>query len=1002
MKSTILQLKALVLVIMSLFCVNLVNAQGDFKWELMGPDNVGGAVKAVLYDKADTKGFTMYAGAANGGFLKGLATKHGTSWSRVDFSVGGEPVSLNISCMIQADDNTIYIGTGSKEDTLRGYPVFGKGVYSYKDGVGTLIAGTKPLLGDSEEWKFVNAIQLNGEQLWVATNTGLFYQNGTNWTAATLSDGTELSGNATEVKIINDKVFVYVADKFYTGTLTGSDFTMNEAMSEKIPNPSEKVKYPGPGIMKFAVGNYDRNIVYAMRVYPYVMRPNTKNYNTINYAFYISTDGGNNWNTIIAGNSVAFLPYFGTSDNSNSNPNLCNWTMSTRGDCVFSVLSNPQNLENDGVLAFGYNKLGLGVRYMPGSTTDFTFSWPGALSQGGSMPIVTPYYVHEYVYSLVLNPYKPGEFLVGSAGGVSAGTVTSEANIVDGAIFKTINRGIDVTDFNAISFSSNGSVLGGTLNNGLQYFNKSVNTGKASREFYGAATNSGTYNANSFYMSGMFDNVMFVRGTIEATGAVGFMRTETNGADFAIKPLLYQNVMGEKDSVPNPMMPTTINLWESVNDHQSIDSVDFLTVISYKEGDKVWVESNSQKYPILYTFEKDCPIGETVKVQDIVSSKAFFTWSQDANTFNAYLVRAVDNFKLEPTPLRIGRFTQYPNPHSTSSTDVNLNIGTAKHACLSSNGNSYYVLTSNGVLVRISNLRGVYDAKTSVLKATDMLLKIGMDIDYVQTSYGKYGKDVYSTSMCIDPAKEERILLTFNKPITFTGAEGVSNVFICENTFAENPRYVAVTGLEDKNILSSMFYLDKENGNQSTDKIMIGTTMGLMYANDVNNPIWIDGGGTAVGNVPVTDIKQQLMVREAVNYTSGSPISPKPQTWPPITNSYDLYLSTYGNGVYIMAAPKNLLGVADNNLVDRVANDMNIKVYPNPVINTFQAEVGVNVNILQIKLVDMSGRTIEIKDFDYSTDGEVKINNIGGIKGGIYMVQIIASDRVYTGKIIKK
>lgn len=998
MKSTILQSKALVLVIMLLFCVNIIKAQDGSKWKLVGPDNVGGAVRAVLYDKADKSGFTMYGGATNGGLLKGLTTKDGTSWSRVPFTVDGELVSLNISCMFQAEDNTIYIGTGSIEDTLRGYPVYGKGLYTYKDGKGAFVQGTKPSL-TNEDWKFITSMQLADGKLWVATNNGLRYQdeNG-NWAYAkgdlrvVGSDGKyvldengnyvyeqgEIIGNATEVKVVGNTVLAYINDLFYIGTTKGDDFRLNEAMSKKVTNVSSNKVYPAPGFMKFAVGNKNSNLVYAMRIYPFGYQKASQSLgiqlNAIRYAFYISNDGGKVWNVIIEGSSETFSPYFATPTVPNSSyPNNFNWTMSSSVDAVFSVMP-----DSDDKLIFGFRTLGIGERSEPGSDTNFTFSWPGPISINTNLTNYSPFYLHELTYSMAINPHK-NEFLIGTAGGVYSAVNGANSDAV--VVFQNVNRGIDVTDFNAISVTSDGSILGGTQNNSLQYFDKSEDMGSSAREFYGYYTNNLSYVASTFRMSSMFNNVMFVKNISESTGMPALMRTETKGEDYSTVPIF------PNDSIPGSL-PTSIDIWESVNDYGSIDSVSFVTLINYKKGDSIWIESSSQKFPISYKFTEDCGIGETIKVQDIVSSKGFFTWSKDAKSFNLYMVRGVDNFKLTPAKIKIGVF---------SFDNYGFDFGVVSKTALSKNGNTLYMMTSKGVLVRMSNLSHVYDVNSAVYKSTDFLLKIATDFD--QQTYGVYGKDVYVTSMCIDPTKEERVIITFNKPITFNGAQGVSNIFICDNTFVLNPQFIAINGVESESLLSTMFYINPSNIT-STNSLMLGTTTGLISVSDITEPnIDWSNKDKVIGNVPVTDIKQQLMVRDEIKYVSGSPIAPKPQVWPAITNSYDVYVSTYGNGIYTMASTKSSTGVFEE--YNSKTNNDKLIIYPNPVNNYLETEIDPNLEIVKVSLVGMSGNLIDLSSLNTSNDGKLRVD-VGNIPSGIYMLQVITSDGVYTGKIIKK
>jgi len=78
----------------------------DFEWQFLGPDNVGGFTNAVLYDNRDTSTTTIIAGAYTGGLYK--STNSGLTWSKIN----GTDNSLRVSCIDQAADGTIYVGTG--------------------------------------------------------------------------------------------------------------------------------------------------------------------------------------------------------------------------------------------------------------------------------------------------------------------------------------------------------------------------------------------------------------------------------------------------------------------------------------------------------------------------------------------------------------------------------------------------------------------------------------------------------------------------------------------------------------------------------------------------------------------------------------------------------------------------------------------------------------------------------------------------------------------------
>jgi hypothetical protein len=153
-----------------------------FDWDELGPDNMGGRTRALLFDNQDATGNTVYAGAVTGGLFK--STNGGSNWSKTN--TGGNLSPLPVTTMVQDDNGTIYVGTGEGFGTEAytatgqfGYTggFIGKGMF--KSGSGdnfTLIPSTTPTpQGDIVEWGYINklAIDKKNNRLFAATNTGL-------------------------------------------------------------------------------------------------------------------------------------------------------------------------------------------------------------------------------------------------------------------------------------------------------------------------------------------------------------------------------------------------------------------------------------------------------------------------------------------------------------------------------------------------------------------------------------------------------------------------------------------------------------------------------------------------------------------------------------------------------------------------------------------------------------------------------------------------------------
>jgi hypothetical protein len=160
------------------------NSTGDENWIEMGPDNIAGRTRAVIFDNRDASANTLYVGGVSGGIFK--TTNLGSKWT----PVGTSGQNLNVSCMVQDANGTIYVGTGEGMN-VQIYSGFGQPGFGYNGGfVGQgiyksdandnfqLIPGTKPVItGNDVEWAYINKLALDptGNRLFAATHTGLKY-----------------------------------------------------------------------------------------------------------------------------------------------------------------------------------------------------------------------------------------------------------------------------------------------------------------------------------------------------------------------------------------------------------------------------------------------------------------------------------------------------------------------------------------------------------------------------------------------------------------------------------------------------------------------------------------------------------------------------------------------------------------------------------------------------------------------------------------------------------
>lgn len=170
------------------------NNNSDLNWIEMGPDNIGGRTRAVIFDNQDPSANTIYAGSVTGGLFK--STNLGIGWEKINNSSG--TANLNVSTMAQAANGTIFVGTGEGLNSEKytatgdwGYEggFVGKGIFkSGSNDNFTRVVGTNPEF--NMDFAYVNKIKIDtkNNRLFAATQSGLQYaslpiENAESWSS---------------------------------------------------------------------------------------------------------------------------------------------------------------------------------------------------------------------------------------------------------------------------------------------------------------------------------------------------------------------------------------------------------------------------------------------------------------------------------------------------------------------------------------------------------------------------------------------------------------------------------------------------------------------------------------------------------------------------------------------------------------------------------------------------------------------------------------------------
>ncbi|MBA3647955.1 MAG: T9SS type A sorting domain-containing protein [Chitinophagales bacterium] len=412
------------------------------QWQEMGPDNVGGRTRAILFDAKNAN--VVFAAGVSGGLWK--STNGGQSWQ----NIGDQYKCLTIVSLAQGPTGDIYFGTGEGLYFNNGTGTggfIGQGIWKSTDGGNffSQLQSTQPVSAVNVfvDWADVNRIAVSPNdpnRVYAATNTGLkvSHDGGLSWVAVYGPVGVISS---TDVKTGNDGyVHASIGNKYYRSTAPdGDDFQLPTGQSSFFTGSFSRIE--------LAVAQSDANYVYA----------STVNSSGGMAGVFQSTDAGLSWTQIGPGNSVNFNPFAFFEPQSGGQGDY--------DDAVTVSLTDPQTIFVGGS----------GIMYRYTSTT-------------GWVKIVDAYqnpffgfYVHPDMHALVFNPFKPTQMLIGCDGGVY---ITDNA-LQDQPEFYSADRNYRVTQMYSVAAAATGEVTGGTQDNGTIYIDFLGNTTMSGDAIFG-------------------------------------------------------------------------------------------------------------------------------------------------------------------------------------------------------------------------------------------------------------------------------------------------------------------------------------------------------------------------------------------------------------------------------------------------------------------------------------------------------------------------------------
>ena len=923
---------------------NSQSRDGELNWTSLGPDNYGSLTRGIVYDNQDATNKTIYIGTMGGGVFK--TTNGGITWASVS-------KNLMVSCMVQTEDGTIYIGTG---DGRGAHNQNGLSELNYETsfvGTGIYKLGSETPVENTSSVAFVNDMAVYGNKVYAATNEGIMSIEGN--TASNIKEG-----EAFGIEVCSDGELIAVI---------GSDVYMQNENDEFVAiTTGEENMLPAEDTYKIiAVSPSDHNYIYVAYL---------KNSSETGNIYYTSNHG-ETWET--AYTATAMYDIFGSRG-------MLDNAMKVYPNDPRKVLIGGQNLW---VMR---DEFGEGIFRMECISSGAGFQ----IAQSGGAFYYNYQYIHYGIQEIAFNPANVNEFFVGSEGGIFKGTCSAAA----GYQFEGCNRYMinaenhtSVARMFSVGFAGdNNMTLGGSLDHGtINVFGdpttNSITEGNAIYPNDIATTNAAeTYGSFDYTKAGgpcaistINPQIMFV--TTTGSNAVGtpLMRTQTAGYDYDKENFAYSATEQSSSSTYKPAIVNTnafrtpIALFENYNDTKAVEFAKYINrdTLAIPAGDKIQLRSHNSEYPFEYILEAPLAAGDSVEVQDIISStmvvavegKVFMT--RDALVFNEVA-----------RWWQIGSITGIPNALTISADGDIAYVGTIE-------GKLY---KATGLTDAVTELAAIGQAEVPAVPGVDgtdsipAVPAIPSVITFEEMDGTAFNGQAI-TSIAINPKDANDIIVTLgnygNENYIFHATDGAT--------------FSAVTSPTQAPVYSSLI-------ESTTGKVFVGTENGVYTSDDMNT--WKP---TAITGVPVMEIKQQLQANHdnAYVYLVDEIGDITTITYPGINNEGMIYIATYGRGLYRCdnyLVSGSELGIEEPTM----SQSFEMNIFPNPIVS----DATINFNVadkaqVTMQVYDLSGRMVMNQVLGTYGEGSHSANfNVNGLTSGTYIVRVQAGTVSNTTKIL--
>ncbi|MGB1247976.1 MAG: T9SS type A sorting domain-containing protein [Chitinophagales bacterium] len=928
---------------------NKASGNLNISWDFMGPDNVGGRTRSILFDNQDASGETMFAGSVGGGLFK--STDGGRNWTRVSSYNGFQP----IASIAQATDGTIYVGTGEglsqPNATGENSGNVGNGIWKSIDGGNTWdhLASTDEFGGQLEvpsggsRWNEVNDLAIDPENsnfIIAGANNRLMVSDDAGVSWSTINSPT---GQTQAVEFATDGSIAYAAlgGEVYSST-PSSNFMTWTAISAGNASRAD-----------VAIAPSNPDVVYAS----YTLSGGCLD------DIWRTTDGGDNWTQIVSDVPSTQDPFRQVGDMTQGCP-----SNTGQGWYDHTIAVNPADP----------NKL-----YIGGITLYTWGSGSGGLKRADKIgsenqDVFDPQYIHADKHEIVFDPNDPtgNTMIIGNDGGM---TKTTNANdgFPDNMAFREINKNYGTYQAYGMGAGRYGDVFGGAQDNGSIYVDHKGSSFAAGFEVSGG---DGMYGE----VSNLIPEVMFSgsqNGVIyrsidggASVNAFGDANIDNGGCGFIMcnavdpnngcpsngsAPFVFTFYLMETSESSNPTMTGYLSITRIDTMPQDDGSVMYNVVLT--NGEEL-LQTEALLTPGGYNVTSKTGVNyeEVLTTPLFLGDTAFFSDPYDAK----YFVASTCGIWMCSNPLSK---TIQPVFYKISNTGSSVTGFDS-----SKDGDVLYATRSGGQLLVISG----FNSAESLLPAE------GCDYNDNSCTNG-----ILSVNSITIGGRLEGVSVDPNDPnhvlVAEAGFGADTKVHRSINALSGGASFTSAHGN-----LPNMPVYDCVIDAGNSQNYLVATELGVWSSND-QGITWTEENED-LDRVPTFRIRQEWM------YEESCPV---------------LYLGTHGRGMWASTTltdagcNKNYgewpvgVGIKD---IDEAVN--NISIYPNPTVGLtnvkFDLDKSSNVTM---RIINIMGKVVETKVYA-GTVGEQQVSfDANSFANGTYMVVLTTEGKaVSSAMFIKK